>query len=148
MTRHDPTIRWLILNEALLVTGSPVRSLNGEGWTVHLRHRDGLYQVEEVILAPHVVVPQHRHPHVDSVEHYLGGTFVLIVSGHRFEAGPQLRRLRRSVPIRATDWHGAEVGAEGARFLSIQKWDGNVPVSSVAIDWEGSEAKVVHAVHC
>jgi hypothetical protein len=46
--------------------------------------------------------------------------------------------------IRPTDRHGAVTGAQGARFLSIQRWMNGVSPDSVAADYEGPVMGMAH----
>jgi len=136
-------VRWVTANAEDLVACAPMELRTGDGYRVSVVHRSGRHQVELVELEPHTSVPSHRHPCIDSVELYQGGDFVLIVGVHRFHAHPGLKPHRRLIPIRAIDWHAAEVGVAGARFLSIQEWDRFTPITSVLEDWDGQRERVV-----
>jgi hypothetical protein len=98
--------------------------------------------------------PEHRHPHVDSIEYVLAGEIDFTVRGRHipralvFEAAADgaaglCGKIRR---IRPTDWHGGEVSPKGGVFISLQEWLDGVEPSSVVLDWIGpAHRSVTHA---
>lgn len=112
-------------------------------------HREGRFQAEQFTLLPSAggsSFPAHSHPHVDSIEFLLAGDIRFVLNGRRvanddLAAGvaPDGASLLcgRRLPIRSQDVHGATVGAAGAVFLSLQRWQAGYPPSSVLIDWIG-----------
>jgi hypothetical protein len=112
--------------------------------TGYRAYREGQFQVEFFTVPPDYVIPAHTHPDVDSVEVYIRGQ-IRFTHGGRFVfettstvTGPddgsyQWRLLR----VRPEDRHGAVTGAEGAMFISIQRWlNGRAP-TSVATNYTG-----------
>lgn len=135
-------VRWVTDHAQELLTQPPIELRQGPGYRVAVQYRSGRRQVESIVMDPHTCVTPHRHPHINAAEFYQGGDFVLIVGTHRFHAHPGLKPHRRLIPVRASDWHAAEVGPAGAQFLSIQEWSGEGRVTSALEDWEGQEEKV------
>lgn len=110
-------------------------------------YRFGEYQVQLFIFGPDMVIPAHRHPHVDSYEHYVSGQVYFHKGGKELlprsafydkdgVAAPLLNSGHRpEVRVGPQDWHGAQIGPLGGSFLSIQKWNG--PPGLVELDWVG-----------
>lgn len=108
-------------------------------------YRAGCWQVQLFILKPNCVVPEHRHPNVDSYEVFLSGDVEFTLDaqiampmglsavpgfdGHHEMLGTHIR-------VAPGMWHGATSGAKGGLFLSIQQWLNNVPPTNVGDDWE------------
>lgn len=109
-------------------------------------YREGIFQVERVTMAPNAVVRAHRHPNIDAYEQHVSGSLAFIANNDPARVNRILERIRtRSAKdldgicflVRSADWHGAKAGPEGACFLSVQKWTGDVPVTAAGVDWEG-----------
>lgn len=112
-------------------------------------HRSGCFQVEQFTVLPREggsTFPDHRHPNVDSIEYFMAGEIRFRLRGLDVataeaaaavgEDGAALLAGRR-LPVRAVDLHGGWVGAGGAMFLSIQRWQHDIVPSSVLLDWAG-----------
>lgn len=107
-------------------------------------HREAPYQVELISVAPSTdgtLLPDHRHPNVDSIEAYVSGALGFTIRGAVVASSDPTRwaadKPGSVVRVRPTDIHGAYVGAEGAVFLSVQRWLNGVEPSSVGLDWDG-----------
>ncbi|MBS0342012.1 MAG: hypothetical protein JSS56_15945 [Proteobacteria bacterium] len=114
-----------------------------DGAMVACLYRDSTFQVELCCVPPGFVIPDHVHPHADTIEVPVAGVLRLHVNGKDVYAGrcdERVQRLNRGSGIRInhTDVHGtaAPVGETGAMFLSIQKWLGCEPLS-VLTDYLG-----------
>lgn len=103
-----------------------------EGATTELLYRDGCYQVERCTLRAHTEIPDHVHPHIDSVELFVTGYSAFRIAGRVSHPLPGDR-----VRVRPGDVHGATVGATGVVFLSLQRWINRTP-SHVLDDWRGA----------
>lgn len=117
------------------------RSLTAaDGALVALLHRDGCYQVELCSVPAGLVIPMHTHPRADTIEVSVAGALRLQVNGVDPFAGlpdelVARRNHWRGIRINHDDVHGTQVGAPGAVFLSIQRWQGEP--RSVLTDYVG-----------
>ena len=119
-----------------------------DGSMVACLYRDGAYQVELCTTPAGMVIPEHIHPHADTIEVSVAGALRLTVNGvDAFEGMSDEAVARvskwRGLRINHNDWHGTTVGAPGAMFLSIQKWLDGVP-RSVLTDYEGGRLGPQH----
>lgn len=115
----------------------------------------GAFQVQLFIFPAGTEIPEHRHPHVDTVECHVAGDadFRVEVGGALVPAVPARflhdrrasvsRWWGRGVRVRPATWHELSVGAAGAAFLSVQHWLAGAP-SSVGLDWEGRPVNARH----
>lgn len=98
---------------------------------IELLYTDPPYQVERVYLKPDIVVPLHRHPHIDSWEFFLEGGGIAQL-GHAKVDGKTAKYKLFYIPH--TMWHGVNTNSEGASFISIQHWL-RPEITSVSEDW-------------
>lgn len=129
---------------AWLATGSPLAGATalrdiGNGQFAVLG-RGGRFQVELCVVRGGVEIPEHTHPHADTIEVGIAGAVRLLVNrADPFEAIPDERLAiftkGRGIRINRGDRHGGRVLSGGAMFLSVQRWDG-VP-GSVLTDYLG-----------
>lgn len=117
-----------------------------EDVTAVLWYRKAPYQVQMFIVPPNYVIPEHRHPNVDSVEVYVGGQIKFSHKGKWVIADPSLCQpdedglpLKRgtTIRVRPDDLHGGVFGASGGVFLSVQQWLNGVQPHCVAADYDG-----------
>lgn len=113
-----------------------------------LLHRDGKFQTELVTVRPGVVLPEHRHPGVDSIECPLEGFIRFRINGEDPYAGVSDERLARFaigklVRIAEDAWHSGRAGPEGVKFLSMQRWTGEQ--SLIGERWVGATVSKEHA---
>lgn len=120
-----------------------------DGAMVSQLYRDDKFQVELCCVPPGFVIPDHVHPHADTIELTVAGVLRLHVNGSAVYAGmtdDSIKRLvrGRGVRINHDDVHGTEepVGENGAMFLSIQRWVGQ-PMS-VLTDYAGQALGGAH----
>lgn len=111
-------------------------------------YRQPPWQVQMFILTPNTTVPQHRHPNVDSFEVYLSGEIEFSIDGEiltPFKDGSEPdfmgahKFFGKTVRVSPSSWHGAQTGAKGGAFLSIQKWMNDVAPTNVGDDWVEKE---------
>ena len=126
------------LNEVRSVDGAKVISV----------YRDGSYQVELCVISPGLVIPAHTHPHADTIEIGYSGYVRLSVNGLDpfsviSDARMPIFTKGRGIRINHMDVHGGAAGANGAAFLSVQRWVG--PVRSVLTDYAGEPLGRQHA---
>jgi hypothetical protein len=115
---------------------------HADGALVAVVCQDGSFQVELCSVPAGLVIPDHVHPHADTIEVSVAGALRLRVNGvDPFDGMPDelvARRNRwRGLRINHTDIHGTTVGEPGAMFFSIQKWRGVEP-RSVLTDYAGT----------
>lgn len=111
----------------------------------------GAFQAQLFIFPADTIVPEHRHPHVDTIEMHLAGDFDFRVGGlpaipaDHFDdrRGGVSRWWGRGVRVRPHVWHDVRVGARGAAFLSLQHWLEGRP-TTVGLDWEGAPVNDRH----
>lgn len=118
----------------------PQHMVEVEGAQVAVVHRDGPFQAELCCLRGGVLIPEHVHPHVDTIELGVCGAVRLFINGRDpFEAVPDERLAafvqRRGIRINSDDVHGGRVLPGGAWFLSVQHWRG--APRSVLSDYQG-----------
>lgn len=122
---------------------------HADGALVACVYRDSTYQVELCCVPPGLVIPDHVHPHADTIEVTVAGVLRLHVNGEDVYSGMsdeyvQRLNLWRGVRINRRDVHGtvSPVGECGAMFFSIQKWtDGP---RSVLTDYVGGALGETH----
>lgn len=120
-------------------------------------YREGQFQVQLFIFQPNITITNHRHPNVDSYEHYLSGEVFFYKNGkellpredfYALSDGTAAPLLNKDKPcntrVSPKDWHGADIGSRGGSFLSVQKWLDGKP-SLVERDWIGEPLGGVHA---
>lgn len=107
--------------------------------------REGQFQVQQFIVAPHTDIADHIHPNVDSFEVYIAGQIEFRLNGERITPMEELEfnettktcsHFGRIVRVKPTDWHGGRFGEMGGVFFSVQHWLNDVPPSSVHLDWQ------------
>jgi len=126
----------------------PSRMAEVEGAQVAVVHRRGQFQAELCCVRGGFVIPEHVHPHADTIEMMLCGAMRLFVNGiDPFSRIPDARltafaRLR-GIRINSTDVHGGKALHGGAWFLSVQRWKGEP--RSVLTDYVGDVLGPRHA---
>lgn len=114
-----------------------------QGVTSIVLHRAGRFQVELIVVAPGVKIPEHLHEDVDVIEVAIAGGIDLWVADVRAgyvrepRADGKMRDLGRYVSIAADAWHCGNAGPDGACFLSVQCWREGVTPSHVGQNWRG-----------
>lgn len=100
--------------------------------------RSGPFQVELIVTNPHITVPAHAHPNVDTYERFIQQSGGYCWEGKRTMTSQQLSTVphRYSGFIPAGMAHGAYTG-DGAAFLSFQHWKGVSP-SFITKDWSAA----------
>lgn len=121
---------------------------HADGVLVSCLYQDEQFQVELCCASPGLVIPDHIHPHADTIELNVVGVLRLHVNREDIYAGLTDENAQRlshwGVRINSTDIHGTvtPVGKNGAMFLSIQKWVGKP--QSVLTDYIGSPLGNLH----
>lgn len=117
--------------------------LRVDGLTGIVLYREPPHQVELILFEPNCRVPQHVHPHIDSIEVAYSGWLELWVAGRRStlpemstRADGMARDLLRWIPIPRASWHGGTILQKHAIFLSVQRWEDLAP-THVVLDWRG-----------
>jgi hypothetical protein len=125
-----------------------------EGTLAIVIYRHEEFQVELVAAKPYHGAPEHRHPNVDSIEVYLGGSIMLMIEGEviipsalAYAVTPEnglsaARCMYRR--IRPNEWHSGETGKHGGAFLSVQHWLNGIPPTTITDDWEGKTMGAEH----
>jgi len=117
--------------------------------------REGRFQAELVLWGPNLVLPAHRHPHINALESHVSGDMILVFGDTEQEANDFLARASvwpsrklhgRFIPVRPQDWHGGKTGPTGASFWSIQEWSGDEPMTAAGVDWDSSAVLPVPAL--
>lgn len=146
----DPLDRFLadFLSQAPVIGFVPLMGAVStiEGVTAVLLYRQGQFQVQQFIVPPGHVIPEHTHPNVDSYEVYVGGQIKFSHSGRFIVSDDDLAepnqhgcaKLRgQTIRVRPNDLHGGVFGPAGGVFLSVQHWLNGVAPHCVAADYEG-----------
>lgn len=104
------------------------------------------FQVQLFIVPPNYVIPEHKHPNVDSYEIYVGGQIKFSHSGRWIVMDDEiavptelgLAPLRgKLIRVRPQDLHGGIFGKAGGVFMSVQHWLNGVEPHCVAADYDG-----------
>lgn len=148
--------------KAPIVPVTPI--INGQSFIegIHgvVLFREKPFQVQLFIVEPNFIIPEHKHPNVDSYEVFLNGMKFthnenLADSGLilDFESGmiPDVRgvsTLRGAcIRVQPEELHGGQASPSGGSFISIQEWLNNIEPSSVENDWEGEAIGELHRKH-
>jgi hypothetical protein len=119
-----------------------------ENVTSVLMHREGQFQTQMFIAPPDLIIPEHTHPNVDSIEIYIGGEIRFSHKG-KFVNDQQdciensnslfkTALLRgQTIRVKPNDIHGGIFGKQGGIFYSVQHWLNNVKPHCVAADYIG-----------
>ena len=117
-----------------------------EGVASVLWFRLGQFQIQQFIVPPNHVIPEHIHPNVDSYEVYGGGHLKftknkewILFDDHLEDVNE--RGINKAagfiVRVKPTEWHGGCTGPNGAVFWSVQHWLNGVKPHCVACDYTG-----------
>lgn len=123
------------------------RILYADGAKVERLYVSHEYQIERCTVPAGFVIPNHTHPRADTIEVGVSGAVRLSVNGvDPFAAIPDDRlgafTRGRGIRINAVDSHGGVALADGAVFLSVQRWVG-APMS-VLTDYQGDPLGAEH----
>lgn len=92
--------------------------------------------------------PEHTHPNVDSIEVPISGAANFTLRGQPIAKELFTKRVSSTgalwiagsrIRVRPSVRHGANLGAQGGAFLSLQHWLNDVQPTSVGLDWKGPE---------
>lgn len=116
-----------------------------EDVTSVLMFRRGPFQVQMFIAPPNYIIPEHKHPNVDSFEVYMGGQIRFSKHGKWTSTDAEsntevegMSTLRgKAIRVYPDDLHGGASGPSGSVFLSVQHWLNGVAPSCVANDYDG-----------
>lgn len=132
----QPPTAWMLPPQATYefeAQGSKVSSV--------ILYRAGRYQAELFMSTQAGVFPEHSHPNVDSIEVMLAGGIEFTVRGRAAFRPEVVKKHSRTqgmmIGVAAGVPHGAIVREGGGAFISLQRWRGSLPVTSVGIDWDG-----------
>ena len=121
-----------------------------EGVTGVVIFRKDAFQVQHFIVNPNVVIPDHKHPNVDSYEVALAGMQFSYrgeqteLSWDQGDDNGLPRDALQSLRVHPSDKHGALASPQGGTFLSVQHWLNGVTPTSVGNDWEGETMGASH----
>lgn len=117
--------------------------------------RRGKFQAQLCLCKPNSSIPDHGHPHVDSIVWMITGQLYFRVehNGQMVQVwGPMdLTETKdglcsangKFIPVGPGVKHGATIGPAGAAFLSFQEWLSGEP-TSVEKDWVGPALSEEH----
>lgn len=118
-----------------------------EDVTCMLIYRKGQFQVQMFACPAGTIIPEHRHPNVDTVQVYVGGNIVFTQNGKytfrpdelREMSGPLRCANKRGhiMRVRPDEKHGAVVGTGGGIFMAVQHWQNGIAPHCVSADYEG-----------
>ena len=132
------------ISDAVLLDKNNFNNLNiydVEGFNSHIQFRNNQYQVQIFSTPSNFIIPEHKHPNVDSFEVYLSGDIDFSLEGswlsnwdikdHTFIDNLFI------VQVEHNAIHGAIFGEGGGRFMSVQHWINEVNPSCVGLDYDG-----------
>jgi Protein of unknown function (DUF1637). len=112
-----------------------------------LLYRRDQFQVQMFACPKGTIIPEHRHPNVDTIQVYVGGnirfsnngSYVYPESGLFALKGPLGCASKRGqmFRVRPNDVHGGVVGEGGAVFFAVQHWLNAVKPHCVGSDYDG-----------
>lgn len=106
-------------------------------------HRDVDMQVELFVAKPNVIIPTHKHPHIESYDVFMFGAGVLTVGDSldalfQFNTRKTTREYHRAMGnaawLNRDTWHGGETTDVASTYITFQKWYDMKP-THVANDW-------------
>ena len=107
----------------------------------HTLFNQGKFQVQLFSTPPFFIIPEHKHPNVDSFEVYISGEIDFSVEGiwlsNKHESEYTFVDDIFVVDVKHDTIHRASFGKRGGRFMSVQKWINSVEPSCVGIDYNG-----------
>jgi hypothetical protein len=117
-------------------------------------HRDPPFQVTLIaIWHPHIFIPEHRHPSVDTIQVLLSGQLTFFVDNKKkkweplgIETNEDLPLLRRTLAVPRNALHTAKTGKSGAVWWSFEEW-GEGSMSTTVDDWDGVAFSHDHYEH-
>jgi hypothetical protein len=109
------------------------------------------FQVELFIFEKSFIIPEHKHPNVNSFEVYIGGQVAFSHSGKWKTFGQMPEEIKNSkytcngkcIRVNSDDLHGGVIGPEGGMFMSVQHWLDGSP-HRIAHDWNGKAMDAHH----
>ena len=115
-------------------------------------YRKDNFQVELIICQPNTVIPEHKHPDVDSYECFLYG-MKFTHSGETIINEEQALEEQDGYPVnayqtirvRTNDPHGGTASDKGGAFISIQHWLNGVEPTHVGSNWDGNSMGTNHS---
>ena len=132
------------ISDAVLLDKNNFNNLNiydVECFNSHIQFRNNQYQVQIFSTPSNFIIPEHKHPNVDSFEVYLSGDIDFSLEGswlsnwdikdHTFIDNLFI------VQVEHNAIHGAIFGEGGGRFMSVQHWINEVNPSCVGLDYDG-----------
>lgn len=109
-------------------------------------YRSGPFQVQLIIIEPDTIIPEHKHPNMDSFEVYSGGKINFYLNGKLETEDWKLLDIKGDevapnrgnfIRVRPDSMHGGIFGPGGSIFFSVQKWLNGVSPKDVTQDWDG-----------
>ena len=132
------------ISDAVLLDKNNFSNLNiydVDGFNSHIQFRNNQYQVQIFSTPSNFIIPEHKHPNVDSFEVYLSGDIDFSLEGSwlsnwDIEDHTFIDNLF-VVQVKHDAIHGAIFGEGGGRFMSVQHWINEVNPSCVGLDYDG-----------
>ena len=115
-------------------------------------HREGIYQIELVVVQPDFQIPTHTHIGTDSIEYSLFGGVRFEVGGEKLFDNMDDQRFMHFVRGKglriANDMpHGGRsLSGLGAMFLSFQRW--TTPMTPLGDNYQGVTMSDEHQQRC
>lgn len=139
--------------EEYLKTFDPRDIAKPEGWNRNffgvpnfhrkVMYKEGQYQVECLNWPPHAIIPEHRHPDIDSYEVYIRGKISFSHGGYWIDSHPEQEKICKmrhdffTLKVYHDDIHGAFMGDDRSIFMSVQHWQNGVKPSTVGENYVG-----------
>ena len=118
-----------------------------EDVTCILMYRRDQFQVQMFAVPEGVIIPEHTHPNVDTIQVYVGGSILFSLGGHFVYPEKQLFAMngplkcasKRGYTMRVgpNDKHGAVAGPGGGVFMAVQHWLNGIAPHCVSADYDG-----------
>jgi len=118
--------------------------------------RKGQFQLVLNTVKPNTIIPEHRHPGVDSSPVYLGGNLRLALESVGYEKSKEWDSMQKENPKNGThalfgvsiegytgDLHGLQSLEGGGSFLVFEKWH-TMPPTTVLLNWVGEPIDEAH----
>ena len=100
------------------------------------------YSVELYFIHPGMTIPRHCHPNMEIITVTIGGGFM---AGEEGIYGTS-KLCGNTVPLAPGEYHGGTNPPIGRGFAlySFEKWLGDTPITSAAIQWKGPTSGKTH----
>ena len=124
---------WYLANKMPMLIPEDSYVYSTENVTSIILYRAGRYQAELYLARPNIKTSEHFHPNLEVSICQIGAMNPMAALG----------KLNPVLKIGSS--HGGEFNSDkGAVFISFEKWNTGVPMTSATVDWKGQTDGPLH----